>query len=115
MKKFNMFFILFFTFGILFFTACGNKESKDLLKGNWSGYNDDLRIIWIFEDGKASMKNDYFSGSGTYEIKDHETVIIKLDAWENEKTYNYSFKEGKLSLISTDNYSPSYENMEVIK
>lgn len=115
MKKSNMFLVLLLAVCTLFLTACGNKEKTDSLKGNWLGYNDDLKIIWIFKDGKASLKNDYFSGDGTYEIKDDKTVIIKLDAWDQKKTYKYSFKEGKLSLISDDDYSPSYKDMEAIK
>ena len=99
MKKSNMFLVLLLAVCTLFLTACGNKEKTDSLKGNWLGYNDDLKIIWIFKDGKASLKNDYFSGDGTYEIKDDK----------------YSFKEGKLSLISDDDYSPSYKDMEAIK
>ena len=115
MKKSYMFLLLFLSVCTLFLRACGGKGITDSLKGNWLGYNDDLKIIWIFKDGKASLKNDYFSGDGTYEIKDDKTVIIKLDAWDQKKTYKYSFKEGKLSLISDDDYSPSYKDMEAIK
>lgn len=57
------------------------------------GYNDDLKIIWIFKDGKASLKNDYFSGDGTYEIKDDKTVIIKLDAWDQKKHISIHLKK----------------------
>lgn len=115
MKKIGVFLILLIAVCTLFLTSCGGKKKTDSLKGNWLGYNDDLKIIWIFKDGKASLKNDYFSGDGTYEIKDDKTVIIKLDAWDQKKTYKYSFKEGKLSLISDDDYSPSYKDMEAIK
>ena len=97
MKKSNMFLLLLLIVCTLFLTACGGKGKTDSLKGNWLGYN------------------DYFSGDGTYEIKDDKTVIIKLDAWDQKKTYKYSFKEGKLSLISDDDYSPSYKDMEAIK
>ena len=80
-----------------------------------NGYKKSERFYNDFLEDQIRSNDDYFSGDGTYEIKDDKTVIIKLDAWDQKKTYKYSFKEGKLSLISDDDYSPSYKDMEAIK
>ena len=96
--------------GVFTLVGCG-KSNK--LVGTWEGKtNDGMNTTFTFKkDGKVDYSNEYgFNSNGTYTVKDSE-VTIKLESWDQTKTYEFKVDGDKLSLIATDAYSPSYSEM----
>ncbi len=93
---------------LVFITGCGS----DKLKGAWSGEsNDGLKSTFTFDGkGEVTYKNDYYENNGTDTIE-YNKVTIK-DVFSDNKTYEFKIEDEKLSLTATDNYSPSYKDLE---
>ena len=92
---------------LVFITGCGS----DKLKGAWSGEsNDGLKSTFTFDGkGEVTYKNDFYENKGTYTIENNKVTI--KDVWSDNKVYEFTIKDDKLTLTATDNYSPSYKNL----
>lgn len=97
--------------------ANGNKPEK-LILGTWQGKtNDGLDTAFTFEkDGKIKYNNAFgFDSEGTYEFKSDDEISIKIESWDEAKTYKFDFKDKKnLSLEATDKLSPSYKELKKV-
>ena len=71
---------------------------------NWKKYYDYVEETFYWE--------------GTYSIVDDNTVIIKVEGWDYEKTFNYEIKDDKyLILINITEEQPNvgfpdFKNLE---
>lgn len=96
--------------------ACGDKKddsksdggsaaSSDILTGTWK-QTDEVNgdWTWTFDGaGKCTLHGDTtgFDGEGTYSLDESaKTVTVKIDAWDNEKVYDYTLDGDKLDLDS---------------
>lgn len=99
---------------IFLLTGCG---SSNKLIGKWVGKsNDGIESTFTFEKKNVfKYQNEFISeNEGTYEIKD-DVVTLNLDLWSSPKDYKFEVKDGKLSLTATDQFSPSYTDLEKSK
>ena len=96
---------------LVFITGCGS----DKLKGTWSkATGDELNAIFTFDGkGEVTYKNDFYENKGTYTIEDNKVTI--KDIWSDNKVYEFTIKDDKLTLKATDNYSPSYKDLNLKK
>lgn len=102
-----------------FMVACGDKKDEggsaqtpdnggasDILSGTWK-QTDEVNgdWTWTFDGaGKCTLVGDTtgFSGEGTYQLDEGaKTVTVKIDAWDDEKVYDYTLDGDKLDLDST--------------
>ncbi|MDL2224588.1 DUF5640 domain-containing protein [Eubacteriales bacterium OttesenSCG-928-M02] len=92
----------------LMVVACGGNA--DALKGTWEGTYEDGNATWTFDGKGACTLTNVFSDNlkGSYTIKD-SNVEIKLDGWDNAKTYQFKIDGSALKLTASDPYSPNYE------
>lgn len=102
-----------------------NDTKNNVLLGKWSGKDSINRdSTWEFQNDKVifSQYYDYveetFYWEGTYSIVDDNTVIIKVEGWDYEKTFNYEIKDDKyLTLINITEEQPNvgfpdFKNLE---
>ncbi len=99
-----------------FMAACGDKKdggsgggsdsgSSDIFKGTWK-QTDEVNgdWTWTFDGaGKCTLVGDTtgFSGEGTYKLDEAaKTATVKIDAWDDEKVYEYTLDGDKLDLSS---------------
>ena len=105
-----------------------NDTKNNVLLGKWSGKDSINRdSTWEFQNDKVifSQYYDYvektFYWEGNYSIVDDNTVIIKVEGWDYEKTFNYEIKDDKyLTLINTTEEQPNvgfpdFKNLEKIE
>ena len=105
-----------------------NDTKNNVLLGKWSGKDSINRdSTWEFQNDKVifSQYYDYveetFYWEGTYSIVDDNTVIIKVEGWDYEKTFNYEIKDDKyLTLINITEEQPNvgfpdFRNLEKIE
>ena len=105
-----------------------NDTKNNVLLGKWSGKDSINRdSTWEFQNDKVifSQYYDYveetFYWEGTYSIVDDNTVIIKVEGWDYEKTFNYEIKDDKyLTLINITEEQPNvgfpdFKNLEKIE
>ncbi len=108
MKKYLLNSLIVFT--LILVVGCG-KSNK--LVGTWNGSTlDGLETTFVFKkNGSVEYKNQFgINSEGTYKI-DGDKVTISLKSWDDDKVYDFSIKDNKLSLTATDKYSPSYKEM----
>ena len=113
-KKLLLISILFVS--LFVFAGCGGSDNE--LVGTWKGLTDgesrDMQMETTFtfkSGGNVEYSNEFgIESTGTYEIKENK-VDIKLESWDQTKTYEFKVDGDKLSLIVTDAYSPSYSEM----
>ena len=111
MKKVLLSLVVVLSFALL--VGCGSKKADDPIVGTWEGATEDgLKTTFTFTNkSEVKYENEFgFTGEGTYEIKDDE-ITITIDLWTDAKVYKYEIKDDKLSLETTDMYSPSYKDM----
>ena len=102
-----------------------NDTKNNVLLGKWSGKDSINRdSTWEFQNDKVifSQYYDYveetFYWEGTYSIVDDNTVIIKVEGWDYEKTFNYEITDDKyLTLINITEEQPNvgfpdFKNLE---
>lgn len=102
-----------------------NDTKNNILLGKWSGKDSINRdSTWEFQNDKVifSQYYDYveetFYWEGTYSIVDDNTVIIKVEGWDYEKTFNYEITDDKyLTLINITEEQPyvgfpDFKNLE---
>lgn len=88
--------------------------SSNKLRGKWQGATQDgIKTTWEFKSGdKVSYENEFgITSDGTYKIKDN-VVTIDLKTWSEPIDYKFEVKNGKLSLTATNQFSPSYIDLE---
>ena len=92
-KVFSMFLVLAMMFAL---AACG---SKDALAGTWKAdLGADGVVTWTFNGkGKCTMNNEVTDQDGTYTI-DGDKLLIKVELWDEEKTYTFSVKDNQLTM-----------------
>ena len=99
------------------FAACGEKKedsktedggsaaASDIFAGTWK-QTDEVNgdWTWTFDGaGKCTLHGDTtgFDGEGTYSIDESaKTATVKIDAWDNEKVYDYTLEGDHLDLVS---------------
>lgn len=92
--------------------ACGGSNdsgssggSGDIFSGTWK-QTDEVNgdWTWTFDGaGKCKLVGDTtgFSGEGTYSIDETaKTATVKIEAWDEEKVYDYTLDGDKLDLES---------------
>ena len=87
----------------------------DTIVGTWEGATQNgIKTTFTFgKDGNVTYSNEYgIESEGTYELKENGIITITLQSWEKPKEYRYEVKNNKLNLRASDNYSPSYIEME---
>lgn len=87
--------------------ACGGG---DVLKGKWTGTNDDdVEVVWTFDGkGGCTLNNPHMGDmKGEYTVEG-STATIKLDTWDDESIYEFVIDGNNLNMIGSG-YSPSYE------
>ena len=102
-----------------------NDTKNNVLLGKWSGKDSINRdSAWEFQNDKVIFSQHYdysektFYWEGTYSIVDDNTVIIKVEGWDYEKTFNYEIKDDKyLTLINITEEQPNvgfpdFKNLE---
>lgn len=118
MRKFSKVLALLLTVAILatFMVACGGNSdggsgndsaggAGDIFKGTWK-QTDEVNgdWTWTFDGaGKCTLVGDTtgFSGEGTYSIDEAaKTATVKIEAWDEEKVYDYTLDGDKLDLES---------------
>ncbi|NLB09828.1 MAG: hypothetical protein GX834_01990 [Clostridiaceae bacterium] len=99
----------------LLLSACGggggDKSSADKLKGTWEGTRDSIGITFKFDGkGACDTEDEYgIKDTGTYEIIDDSTVIIKMSYWDQEIVYNYKIVGDNMEMDSDEPLRPSYD------
>lgn len=104
--------------------ACGDKKddaktesgaaAADILSGSWK-QTDEVNgdWTWTFDGaGKCKLVGDTtgFSGDGTYKLDESaKTVTVNMEAWDDEKVYNYTLEGDTLDLKS------AYSNYHLVK
>ena len=104
--------------------ACGDKKddakpessaaAADILSGSWK-QTDEVNgdWTWTFDGaGKCKLVGDTtgFSGDGTYKLDESaKTVTVNMEAWDDEKVYEYTLEGDTLDLKST------YSNYHLVK
>lgn len=81
----------------------GTWKQTDEVNGNWT---------WTFDGGKATLVGETtgFKGEGTYTLDEaNKKLKVKIDAWDNEKEYDYVLDGNKLSL------KEKYSSYELVK
>ena len=101
------------------------NDNNNVLLGKWSGKDSINRdSAWEFQNDKVIFSQHYdysektFYWEGTYSIVDDNTVIIKVEGWDYEKTFNYEITDDKyLTLINITEEQPNvgfpdFKNLE---
>lgn len=107
MKKFYVSIVAIFM--LILVTGCGKSNP---IVGTWEGATEDgLATTWEFKsNNKVDYKDTFETGTGKYEI-DGNTIKISLDIKENEKVYEFKVEGNTLTMLATDQVSPSYNKL----
>ena len=117
MKK-SIALLLVLVFGVAMLVGCGGGGSSgggsgDVLKGTWTGTDDNGSDVIIEFDGKGGLKYSADKDKGSYTI-DGDQVELRVDWWGSDyRSYTMKIDGNNLTLTRPD--TAYYVNYDLTK
>ena len=108
--------VMVLALSVSLFVSCGGGDNgssePDVLAGTWKTPSDSIdQVTWEFDGhGACKFDNTAIKQEGTYTIKDDKTVEVKLELWDEAKTYDYKINGNEMSFIDEAGLA-SYEKL----